>query len=200
LEFLGSNGCQYCGRSVSSDYGVCTECEKKSFYFKKGISVLHYKNIGKELILKLKLQQKRYISYYFSRLIYDKIKITKDFHFDVITYVPIAKNKMKLRGFNQSQLIAKYLSELTNKPLIKLLDKKHETKAMKMLNAFERQKVLRDAFQLHQPGQSVNRVLIVDDVFTTGATLNECSKVLYENNIKEILVATVAAGEINYNY
>lgn len=162
--------------------------------------MLQYKNIGKKLILKLKLQQKRYISYYFSRLIYDKIQLINDFDFNFITYVPISKNKMRRRGFNQSQLIAKYLSELTQTPVIKLLNKKVDTKAMKNLNAFERQKTLENVFQFNRTYNAINKVLLIDDVFTTGTTLNECSKVLYENGIEDIFTATVAVGEIDHKY
>ncbi|MBU6447591.1 ComF family protein [Patescibacteria group bacterium] len=100
----------------------------------------------------------------------------------VITFVPMHKTKQSLRGFNQSQLIAEKLSALLQMSVLPMLEKQRPTKAQMTLDRKERLQNLAGAFTAAQNGNkpvcASKRVLLVDDVITTGATLRECAKTL----------------------
>lgn len=115
---------------------------------------------------------------------------------DAIVPVPLSKQALIERGFNQSLLLAKMLSEKLKKPLlIDLLLKKKDTPPQVGLSAKERYKNLRGAFEVK--GKISNqKLLLVDDVLTTGATAKECSRTLLKAGAKEIVVITLARSSM----
>lgn len=117
---------------------------------------------------------------------------TQDIHYDYILYVPLHKKRERKRGFNQSKVIAKYLGKIDD---VKVLDciyrQKNTTKLFKLANE-ERSKELKNAFVFYN---SINlcknkNVLLVDDIFTTGSTANEISKMLKLRGVERIYVCT----------
>ena len=97
----------------------------------------------------------------------------------------------KRRGFNQSEIIAKELGRISNCKVVSLLSKIKDTEDQARLNKEERLKNIKNCFKLcDRPGLS--QVLLVDDVFTTGATMKECCKVLKQAGIKKVWGFTLA--------
>ena len=191
LPFIYGKVCKYCGTKINSG-NVCLECEQNRYHFNKGISVLEYTEFSKKLIFNLKNHKKTYLAFYFAKMLSDRLNIQDFSNIDYITYVPMTEEKKKIRGYNQSELIAKYLSSILNTPCIKIIKKTKKTKSLKNLGKKKRIKELKNAFY---PNSEKNieskKVLLVDDIFTTGSTLNECSKVIYENYLCNVFVATI---------
>lgn len=193
LPFIRGNTCKLCGTEIG--YGeICLECEKEKYYFNKGLSILEYNQDSKKLILNFKYNKKTYIGYYFAEMIYDRLKLEEDFKFDYITFVPSFKKKKKMRGFNQSEIIAKYLSKFTNIPYGKVVKKIKNTKEMKKLDKKHRKKALKNSFKAIDSNVNFKNCLLIDDIFTTGTTLNECAKVIYEKFLCDICVITLYNG------
>ncbi len=113
---------------------------------------------------------------------------------DFILYVPLHKKKLRERGFDQAFLIAREISKLSNIPLkADLLFKKKETPPQAALKKQIRVKNLKGAFDVRDSSFLEGKnVLLVDDVITTGVTVNECSKVLKQNGAKRVEVFTLA--------
>lgn len=109
----------------------------------------------------------------------------------VITYVPMFKKKQRYRGFNQSEIIAKKIGELFNLEVIELLEKNRETESQTKLDKEQRLENVKNAF-VGAGFPRPENVLLVDDIFTTGATLNECKKILKKAGIKKIECFTLA--------
>jgi competence protein ComFC len=193
---IKGNVCKFCGRSIFNG-NICLECEKNRYYFTKGISILEYNNISKKLILDLKYNKKTYIAYYFGKMIYDKLILEDLFDFDIITFVPSSKEKKRKRGYNPSKLIAKYVSKFGNVSYEELLIKENDTVELKNLNRMQRKLTVKDSFTALETNLNINKCLIIDDVFTTGSTINECSKMLYEKYLCDITIATVYVGTID---
>jgi ComF family protein len=108
--------------------------------------------------------------------------------------VPSSRQKYNQRGFNPAERIAKHLSKYSGRSYKKLLYKNKATVAMKNLNRMQRKLTVKNTFDLVHKDLSFKKILLIDDVFTTGATINECSKVLYENYLCEIITVTVYVG------
>lgn len=128
----------------------------------------------------------------------DKINTrgSKQIDYDIIIPVPLHKNKEQLRGYNQSYLLAKALGkELHISVRRDILVKIKDSKSQSLLNKKERLENIKDAFSVRIPsGIRGKKIIIVDDILTTGSTLDECSRILKEAGASFIAVAVVASG------
>lgn len=117
-------------------------------------------------------------------------------HIDYLTFVPLHRARLKEREFNQSQLLALKLSRHFKVPLLdNLLKRVRPTPSQTNLSKEERFKSLRGAFAARENEQIKGKtILLVDDVFTTGATFNECAKVLRQAGVKQADGFTLARG------
>jgi ComF family protein len=112
---------------------------------------------------------------------------------DLIIPVPLHPKRLRWRGFNQSVLLARQVSREYGLPMDPFIVVRHkETSPQTQLSEEERRKNVRGAFSLRSAGLQGKRVLLVDDVYTSGATVNECSRVLKQGGAKEIHVLTLA--------
>jgi ComF family protein len=115
---------------------------------------------------------------------------------DVIVPVPLHKIRLDERGYNQSELLARELSYRLNIFMSKALRRVRNTTTQTALHKEERIENVKGAFKVTYKDTIVGKnVLLVDDVLTTGATLDECAKVLKENGAKDVYVATIATGK-----
>jgi competence protein ComFC len=118
----------------------------------------------------------------------------KQCHVDLIVPVPLHPKRLRWRGFNQSLLLARQVSRLYGVPVDPfVLCRARETAPQTLLAEDERRKNVRGAFAVH-PEKSLKKqkVLLVDDVYTSGATVNECSRALVQGGATEVTVLTLA--------
>ena len=189
--------CPVCGRKTAIAE-ICMECKAKAPVFKKAVSPLIYENGAKVLIAKFK-NGSAYLKDYFAEIIADKLK---DFpEFDYIVSVPMTKKRERERGYNQSALLAKSLSERIGIPFLSnALIKTKETSAQKSLSRKEREKNLTGCFKVEKRDLIKGKtVLLVDDILTTGATAEAIGNKLLGAGAKRIYLATVASVEYKPN-
>jgi len=110
--------------------------------------------------------------------------------FDVITFVPMTRRDQRKRGFNQAEVMARVIGKRLDLPVVKLLAKARETELQSKLSAAKRKSNLRDAFRLLPCVQ--DQVLLVDDICTTGATVEECARMLKRGGAQSVVAMTVA--------
>ena len=114
--------------------------------------------------------------------------------FDIVVPVPLHRKRLRERGFNQAFLLARELSRHIGVPCEKkMLKKEKPTVPQVLLSGPDREKGVRGAFRIREEDQVAGRsILLVDDVYTTGATVNECSRVLMAGGAKRVEVFTLA--------
>jgi ComF family protein len=114
---------------------------------------------------------------------------------DIITFVPLHWHKLFFREFDQAFLIAESISKILNIPIHPLLFKERSTDSQHLLSKKEREQNLQNTFNII-PGSNIDKktILLVDDVFTTGNTINECAKILKRKGAKEVYGFTLARG------
>ncbi|MCM8761068.1 MAG: hypothetical protein NC938_05160 [Candidatus Omnitrophica bacterium] len=115
----------------------------------------------------------------------------------MITFVPLHSKKLHERSFNQSEILALKIARACNLPAHSCLEKTSHTKNQNDLTRQERLKNLTDAFRIKASSAHLvrgRRILLIDDVMTTGATLNECSRVLKNGGALEVRCLTLARG------
>lgn len=191
--------CNRCGRIIDTKYSTCI-CSYENIYFDECKSMLYYDDKTSNLIHKMKFSHRYLICKDFAVMLsfYYKDYINK---FDAVSFVPLGKNRLLERGYNQSELIARHISKIINIPLIEnIIIRKKESKPLSMIKGKElREKAIKNAFKINQKyefddNKKIN-ILIIDDVFTTGSTLNEMSLELRKLDfIERIGILTVASA------
>ncbi len=199
--------CGICGEISKDD--ICNKCKvkikkysrnKKHIYLTKYYTthmyLFDYQDIIRQKILQYKFQEKSYLFRCFVKIIVNDKKICGFLkNYDIIIPVPISKKRKKLRGYNQSELIAKMIAKQVDKLEYRcdILYKPKDTLPQSSLDKEKRQENIQDAYYIKNEEVVQNKkILLLDDIYTTGSTVNECSKVLKQAGIKEIGVLTLA--------
>lgn len=195
IKFI-SHGCSKCGGSLIGDGDVCLECKKYDRVFDKGYCVCEYDGKMKEKILKFKNHNGKYLSTSFSQMMLDKYK-TLNLDIDIVIPIPIHTNRRKERGFNQCELLVEKIAEYSGKVDINVIYRKKDTPHQVGLNRENRITNIENAFELCK-GASVKGkdILLVDDIFTTGTTLDECAKYLKNKGAKKVYCLCLARTPI----
>ncbi len=178
----------------SSSSGPTSETK---YYFNQIYSACSYQGIIKESIQLLKYKGKLILIEQLSRIMIEFARENKVFTgIDYLGFVPLHRTRLKEREFNQSRLLALKLSRHFEVPLLdNLLKRVRPTPSQTNLSKEERFKSLREVFAARENEEIKGKIiLLVDDVFTTGATLNECAKVLREAGVKQVGGFTLARG------
>ena len=184
--------------SSKVEYSRCKFCENKNFYFDRAISCIEYCDKSKVLVLSLKYYGNTYMSRYIAQVMRDKLEF-EQLSADYIIPVPLHKKRMRTRGFNQAEKIASYLSDYTEIPIIDCIKRNRNTKRLYALNKFQREKELKNAFEVKDGNEEIigKKIILVDDIFTTGTTVNEISKKLKIYGVDEIIVLTFLTRNID---
>ncbi|RDY25357.1 ComF family protein [Romboutsia weinsteinii] len=197
LHFI-LDGCVKCGKPIinhsleKQEISGCSYCFNKSFYFDRAISCIEYNDTSKKMILGLKYNNKTYMSKYIATIMKEKLEV-EGLEFDYILFVPLHKRRLKKRGFNQSEKIAKHLGKEISAQVIDSIYRKSYTKMLYKLKKQERFQELKNVFAIKHSKNLLNNknILLVDDIFTTGATTNEISKLLKETGVNKIYIMTL---------
>lgn len=187
---INENYCLRCGRHKIGVGDYCDECSDFALYFDEARSAVNYVGHAKELVRRLKYGAARYLANVMSRYMLDVLLLT-DWDIDCFTFVPTHKKRLKKRGYNQAELLARDLAESTNAPCIGLLEKVRETVNQAKLDRAARMENLDGAFAV--TCKPPRNVVLIDDVLTTGSTANECCKTLKKAGAVVVNVLTFAS-------
>jgi len=210
LNLIYPNVCGICEKICKES--LCKKCElilekykinsiqkctnNKKVHFDYCINMLKYESIIREKIIDFKFNEKAYLYRTFAKIMLKDEKICRFLqkYCDIIVPVPMYKNKEKLRGYNQTILIAKELSKNLQIPInIKTFDKIRNTETQSTLTKTKRVENVKGAYEVLEANNIIEkRVILFDDIYTTGSTLNECSKVLKKAGAKSVVVLTLA--------
>lgn len=184
--------CDRCGRASGAG-SLCVDClNRKETYFVSNRSALEYNRKMKEIISLYKFRGEESLAHTLAGFLGESYqRFYKDIAFDAITYVPLHETRLEERGFNQAEQLAAQLSQRIKIPLMPLLIRTRFTDKQSKKHRQERLQTLNDAFQVSPFSIPLKRVLLIDDVYTTGSTVNECARALTREGI-EVYSLTVA--------
>lgn len=190
--------CLKCGKqldSITQEY--CVDCRSMPHIYDRGLSVFKYHNDIKESVYRFKYKACKCYGGFYGEQMAEKYKdIIKKWQPDVIVPVPIHRTRMKKRGYNQAELIGRVLSDKLNIPMdINVLFREKNTKQQKKLSKDFRIKNVENAFKVAINVVRYNKIILVDDIYTTGATINACARVLKQAGVQEIYFISICIGE-----
>lgn len=185
--------CLNCGRPVPPMNSICGNCYSHTQNFVKARSVFAYKDNAAALIKRFKYGGARYLARPLAEFMAD-VYHEEGFECSYITYVPLHEKRLRSRGYNQAELLALRVGEILGLPVLPMLRKTVHTKNMARLDRAGRARLIVDTFAFDTSVDLRKKsVLLIDDVMTTGATVNECARVLLQHRVGEVNVLTVAS-------
>lgn len=190
LSLIEEPICARCGKPTGADVNSCLDCRGR-FKFTKARSLGLFEDGLKEAIYALKYKNRRPVAAYLARL---ALPLTQEFApVDLITFVPLSRLKARKRGYNQAELIASELSKLAGLPTMGCMKRIKEEMDQVGLSQAQRRKNVSGVF-LVTSSQVIQgkRVLLIDDVFTTGATADECASDLLKAGAARVDLLTMA--------
>lgn len=190
--------CIKCGKPLITDEKLyCKDCEKKKHYFDKGVSVFEYSDVFKESMYRFKYGNAReYADYYGNVAATKYAELLKEWNIEVIIPVPMYNKKEKKRGYNQATVFGRALSKYTGLKLDTcVLIRSKNTVPQKELNDEQRRENLRDAFKIDAERiKGVHSVLLVDDIYTTGSTIDACARLLKQAGVEKVYFLCISSG------
>jgi len=203
LNLLYPNRCIFCGGdgSASGDVRLCDACRKKLLSVgvsetKNGylsVSAAVYTDTVRRAIINFKFNHRPQYAPVFAHLMEQALRYQADV--DFITWVPTSTLRRMKRGYDQSELLARALGKRLDLPVVRCLRKIRHTKKQSLLNSEKRSENVRGKYRAYPERVEGKRMLVVDDVFTTGSTMNECIHVLYEAGASFCLGTSIARTE-----
>ena len=208
LNYVYPNVCGFCDEICKEN--ICPNCKQRLGKYKREqilytfnksfdelIYLYEYGDLIRERLIKYKFNEKAYIYKAFADAILNSKKICEKIKTcDIIVPVPIHRVRLIERGYNQSTLIAKEIAKNTCIELeSRILLKCKNNKPQSTLSGLERKNNIKNVYIINTNEQykiANKRVLIFDDIYTTGATINECSKVLKKYGAKEVIALVIA--------
>lgn len=190
--------CLKCGKQLDSmTQEYCNDCRRLDHIYDRGLSVFKYHDHIKESIYRFKYKDcKCYGDFYGEQMAEKYTEIIKKWQPDAIVPVPIHKARMKKRGYNQAEVIGRALSKRLNIPMdIKVLFREKKTEPQKKLSKEIRIKNVENAFKVLANVVKYNKIILVDDIYTTGATINACARVLKQAGVREVYFISICIGE-----
>ncbi|MCF7794712.1 MAG: ComF family protein [Candidatus Cloacimonetes bacterium] len=185
--------CNYCGSILKN--GECKVCSKEDFAFDRARSVYGFNKVMQKFIHDLKYDEMIRIADFLGQKAAELLLELKPFSkIDIIAPVPLHSVKKRHRGFNQAEMLArKIASELKIEHNPNLIIRKRFTQTQTKLGRSERQQNVKGAFELNSKYEIKGKtVLVVDDVFTTGSTLNSISLLLKKHKVSQVFAFTLA--------
>ncbi len=192
VRIIHGSRCAFCGKSIEKGRSLCAECANDPVYFNAAAYWAEYGGTLREAIHALKYKQDVGLGDYFASFMINII-IENNWQFDLVIPVPLSRTRMRERGYNQSALlsrpIARYFAiEHTTSALTRV----KETGSQVNRSRFERDESLKDAFFGNPAKLKGRKVLLVDDIITTGSTINHCSKALVEAGAEKVMAISIA--------
>lgn len=195
--------CVQCGRpqrlEVYSEQ-LCRQCRETPYYFSEARAVGVYEGSLREILAELKYRYRPELGEVLGKLLVEWIKFHRNFQdFKLIIPIPINDQKLKQRGYNQAELLAKPLQRYLGIPQANdIMVREKFTESQNTLCKEERFRNMQGAFRVVGAGSLTGaKVLLVDDILTTGATASEAARVLLRAGALDVKVLTVAVGVLD---
>lgn len=197
VKYVENPRCLRCGKHISdSTVEYCGDCAKAAHYYLEGRALYEYKEAASAMYRFKYGGRQEYAEVFGEEMAYylgDYIRSLKP---EAFIPVPMYPAKERRRGYNQATLLARALGRVMQVPVYeKIIKRVKNTKPLKLLNPEERLNNLKKAFILEENGVKLSTIVIVDDIYTTGSTIDTMAKVFLEHHIKNVYFVALAIGE-----
>ncbi|MBO5474467.1 MAG: ComF family protein [Lachnospiraceae bacterium] len=194
--YIGEPYCMKCGKKLrEEEKEYCSDCTMRKHLFDRGRALYEYRSIA-DSIYRFKYRGRQEYAEYYAACMADKLAgWIMECRPDALIPVPIHRSKKRIRGYNQAEALARRLHERTGIPVeTELIKRVRRTAPMKDLSASERQNNLKRAFKICRNDVKLSTIIIIDDIYTTGSTIDAMSYELRKAGVKHIYFVTLSIG------
>ncbi|MBE5949407.1 MAG: ComF family protein [Lachnospiraceae bacterium] len=197
IPYIRGPRCYRCGKELRDERTeYCFDCSKHTMYYERGVSLFRYNQVMRRAMDGFKYKNRReYADFFTTELIRVYGDVLQNWEADAVIPIPIHKSRWRIRGYNQAELLAEPLGKFLQIPMeTKLIVRTRKTKPQNKLNDKERQKNIEGAFKIQENVVQLKKVILVDDIYTTGSTINACAKLLREAGVEQVYFACICIG------
>ena len=196
FKYVTSPWCFKCGKQLEDkEQEYCADCKRIRHLFIGGRALYEYESVSAS-IYRFKYHNRREYADFFG----EEVSLVLGQYIsmicpDALIPIPLHSAKRRKRGYNQAQILAKSISRYTGVPVYdKILIRTRNTIPLKQLNPQERQNNLKKAFNIRGNDVKLKTVIIIDDIYTTGSTMDAAASVLLEAGVRNVYFMTLACG------
>lgn len=197
LLYIREPRCRCCGKQLMDETKIyCNLCAGENHSYSYGYALYDYQTV-KQSLFRYKYGCRAEYAAFYAQDCYRHLKKEIDaMHADAIIPIPLHKERERKRGYNQAYELARELSEITKIPLrADVVHRVRNTAPQKGLDNLQRQNNLKKAFHINTDVVKLKRVILVDDIYTTGATMDAVAKELKKHGVGEIMFLALSIGE-----
>lgn len=198
VEYIEEPRCKKCGKPIRYEESeFCHDCAEREFSYVQGRSIWLHKGPVRWSVYQFKYHNRRIFAEYYAeewcRLYGDKLK---EWAIDVIIPVPLHRKRRRKRGYNQAEILAVELGKRCGVPVNKnAVARVVNTRPQKELNDKARKKNLQQAFRVTRCWKQASNVLVIDDIYTTGNTIDFIARILKEKGARKVYFLTISIGQ-----
>lgn len=195
LQLITPPWCMKCGKKLFSEGDLCEDCRNRKHNFVRGRALYEYGQVA-PAVYRLKYGGRQEYADFFGeelvRYLGEFIDWVKP---EGLVPIPLHPRRQNRRGYNQAQLLANAVGRCTGIPVYhNLLIRVKNTAPLKRQNVAERQNNLKKAFNIMQNDVKLNTIILIDDIYTTGSTMDAAAAVLQEHGVRNIYFVALACG------
>ena len=196
IAYVKEPGCCKCGKTVRQEEEYCFDCKRHEHEYIKGAALFEY-NFIKASLYKFKYHGRKEYAAVYGRYMALRFKEQLDFWKpEALIPVPIHRKRKQKRGYNQAELVALELGKYLGIPVVSdLVIRAKNTSPMKELDGLQRQNNLKKAFLIGRNDVKLSTVVIIDDIYTTGSTVDAVAKICKAAGVKNVYFLTVSIGQ-----
>ncbi len=203
LPYVKEPRCMKCSKPIElAEREYCSDCERKQHHYEKGFALWVYNDDLRHSIAEFKYHNKKeYAKFYIEEILRLYGPMIQRLSPDALVPVPIHRSKLLERGYNQADILAKGIGKALGLPVLsRLLVRNKKTLPQKKLSDKERLRNLQEAFgynekELFRCTEKIKRILLIDDIYTTGSTVEACTNVLKARGIDQVYFLVICIGK-----
>lgn len=201
LRYISEPKCKKCGKPFeTTEEGVetreyCVDCTNRNHLYQSGMAVFQYDDISASIYRFKYHNQRTYADFYGKAMAMRYGRTIQEFGIEILMPIPVSSKKKITRGYNQAELMAEVLGRELKLPVdSRTLIREKNTIPQKELNYEERRNNLKKAFKILGNVIKYKKILLVDDIYTTGSTIDACAEVLRQAGAEEVFFISLSIG------
>ena len=195
LKILTPPWCLQCGKKLLEESEYCADCRSRKHSYLRGRSLYEYGSVAGSIYRFKYGGRREYAAFYGEQAAEYLGDFIQQIRPDALVPIPLHSKRKAKRGYNQAELLAREIGVLTGIPVYaKALRRVRNTVPLKKLNPKERQNNLKKAFNISENDVKLKTIILVDDIYTTGSTMDEAARTLKEAGARNIYFIALACG------
>lgn len=195
LKLLTPPWCMKCGKKVEEGEEYCTDCREREHIYDRGRALYEYDSAAQSIYRFKYGGRREYAGFYGEQMAEYLGGFIRSINPDALVPIPLHRRRKAHRGYNQAELLALALGEKMNIPVYpRLLTRVRDTIPQKKLNPGERQNNLKKAFNISGNDVKLKITVVIDDIYTTGTTIDEAARALKEAGADKVYFIALACG------